>query len=78
MTTLNERAWTFADVLAQHADARRIGVSSTAGARIIDCGGAVPGGLQAGLEMARICLAGLADDCPGAGTGRSDDSGLQR
>ncbi len=61
MTTLNERAWTFADVLAQHADAWRIGVSSTAGARIIDCGGAVPGGLQAGLEMARICLAGLAD-----------------
>jgi len=28
---------------------------------VIDCGGAVAGGLQAGLQMARVCTAGLAD-----------------
>ena len=59
--TLNESALHCADELAKHATAWRVGVSTIAGARIIDCGGAVPGGLQAGLQMARVCLAGLAD-----------------
>src|SRR5262249_11914159 len=43
------------------ASAWRVAVSSVSGARIIDCGGAVLGGLQAGLQMARVCTAGLAD-----------------
>jgi len=59
--TLNESAMKCADVLVANASAWRCGVSSVGGARIIDCGGAVTGGLQAGLQMARICTAGLAD-----------------
>jgi methenyltetrahydromethanopterin cyclohydrolase len=59
--TLNESAMIAADVLAAHAGPWRCAVSAVAGARVIDCGGAVPGGLQAGLQMARVCTAGLAD-----------------
>src|SRR5688572_22898710 len=59
--TLNESAMALADVLAARAGPWRCGVSAVGGARIIDCGGAVVGGLQAGLQMARICTAGLAD-----------------
>src|SRR5437762_14047926 len=59
--TLNESAMLLADVLAAHAGPWRCAVSTVAGARVIDCGGAVLGGLQAGLQMARICTAGLAD-----------------
>src|SRR4051812_22044873 len=44
------------------AAALRIAVQPTAkGARIIDCGVKVEGGLQAGLALARVCLAGQAD-----------------
>ena len=59
--TLNETAMLQADVLAAHAAASRCAVSTVAGARVIDCGGAVVGGLGAGLQMARVCTAGLAD-----------------
>jgi methenyltetrahydromethanopterin cyclohydrolase len=59
--TLNESAMALADVLADHAGPWRCAVSSVGGARIVDCGGAVGGGLQAGLQMARVCTAGLAD-----------------
>jgi methenyltetrahydromethanopterin cyclohydrolase len=59
--TLNETALALADVLAAHAAASRCAVSTVGGARIIDCGGAVVGGLGAGLQMARVCTAGLAD-----------------
>jgi methenyltetrahydromethanopterin cyclohydrolase len=59
--TLNQSAMALADRLATHAGPWRCAVATVAGARIIDCGGAVVGGLQAGLEMARICTAGLAD-----------------
>ena len=34
---------------------------TTAGARILDCGVRTDGGLQAGLGLARVCLAGLGD-----------------
>jgi methenyltetrahydromethanopterin cyclohydrolase len=48
--------------MAATAAALRIAVSSTSnGARVIDCGIAVSGGLQAGLAMARVCLAGQAE-----------------
>jgi methenyltetrahydromethanopterin cyclohydrolase len=58
---LNEQARWRADALeAQHA-ALRIGVSRQAGARLLDCGLASPGGLQAGLGLARVCLADRAE-----------------
>ena len=59
--TLNERAMQCADVLAANAASWRVHLGQVAGARVIDCGGAVSGGLQAGLQMARVCMAGLAD-----------------
>jgi methenyltetrahydromethanopterin cyclohydrolase len=60
--TLNERAWQLADDMAANAAALRIDVNHTsAGGRVLDCGIAAEGGLQAGLCMARVCLAGLGD-----------------
>jgi methenyltetrahydromethanopterin cyclohydrolase len=60
--TLNERALRLADHMAANAATFRIAVHrSTAGARLLDCGIAVAGGLQAGLGLARVCLAGQAD-----------------
>src|SRR5439155_5941689 len=59
--TLNKRANTLADRLAAAADTLRIGVHTTAGARVLDCGVNVAGGLQAGIGLARACLADLAD-----------------
>src|SRR5579875_4112746 len=59
---LNERALRLADHMAANAAALRIAVANTAdGARVIDCGVAVEGGLQAGLALARVCLAGHAE-----------------
>ena len=59
---LNERALRLADHIAATAAALRVAVSTTpSGTRLIDCGIAVPGGLQAGLAMARVCLAGQAE-----------------
>ena len=56
--TLNERAQRLADYLAANAAQHRIRVHTTAnGARLLDCGIDTPGGLQAGLALARICLA---------------------
>src|SRR5262245_6879311 len=60
--TLNERAQRLADHMASTAAVLRIEVKQTAaGTRILDCGIGVLGGLQAGLSLARVCLAGLAD-----------------
>jgi len=60
--TLNERAQRLADHLASMAGQFRIRVhTSGSGARILDCGVDTPGGLQAGLTAARICLANLAE-----------------
>jgi len=60
--TLNERAQRLADHMATTAAGLRIEVKQTTnGARILDCGINAPGGLQAGLAMARVCLAGQAD-----------------
>ena len=55
--TLNERAWQIADRLAAEAELLRIGVHTVGGARVLDCGINAPGGLQAGLGLARACLA---------------------
>jgi methenyltetrahydromethanopterin cyclohydrolase len=71
--TLNERANLVADELERGAARFRVGVTGVAGARVIDCGGAVPGSLAAGLLMARACLADLGEvayvPCPVAELG---------
>jgi methenyltetrahydromethanopterin cyclohydrolase len=59
--SLNKRALAIADDLVRRADDLRIAVHDVAGARVIDAGIHVPGGLQAGIAMARICVADRAD-----------------
>ena len=60
--TLNERAQRLADHMASTAAALRIAPQTLpCGGRILDCGVKSPGGLQAGLSLARICLAGQAE-----------------
>jgi methenyltetrahydromethanopterin cyclohydrolase len=60
--TLNERAHRLADYIAAQAVALRVQVHTTpAGARLIDCGIKTPGGIQAGLALARVCMAGQAE-----------------
>lgn len=60
--TLNERAQRLAEHMVANAAALRIAIEPTAaGARLLDCGVHTPGGLQAGLGLARVCLAGQAD-----------------
>jgi len=59
--TLNEAAMRCADALANDAAAYRVAVRELDTTRLIDCGAAVPGGLEAGLQLARICMAGRAN-----------------
>src|SRR3989442_812119 len=48
--------------MAGQAAALRVQVQTTpAGARLIDCGIKTPGGIQAGLALARVCMAGQAE-----------------
>jgi methenyltetrahydromethanopterin cyclohydrolase len=57
---LNERAWTLADRCVERAAELRLGVHSLpGGARVIDAGVDVPGGLAAGLALAELCMGGL-------------------
>jgi methenyltetrahydromethanopterin cyclohydrolase len=59
---LNERALRVAERMIADAASLRISVQPTAaGARVLDCGIKTEGGLRAGLELARICLADLGD-----------------
>jgi methenyltetrahydromethanopterin cyclohydrolase len=59
---LNARALVVAEELARRADEFRVGVRRVPGGGMeIDCGIAAPGGLAAGLMLARACLADLAD-----------------
>jgi methenyltetrahydromethanopterin cyclohydrolase len=58
--TLNDRAWAVADAMEKSAEQLRIMVQSVTGARMIDCGAAVDGSLEAGLMLARACMADLA------------------
>ncbi len=60
--TLNERAQRIADHLAVTAGQLRLAVRTGAdGARVLDCGVETVGGLNAGLGIARVCMAGLAE-----------------
>ena len=57
---LNQHAHELADRLAGDGDALRVAVRTLAGGtRLIDCGSAVPGGLEAGRRLAEICMGGL-------------------
>jgi methenyltetrahydromethanopterin cyclohydrolase len=56
---LNDRAWAIADAMEADAADLGISVSSVAGVRILDCGGAVTGSVSAGLRMAEACMSGL-------------------
>jgi methenyltetrahydromethanopterin cyclohydrolase len=59
--SLNQRARELSDRLAAEADLLRVAVRMLPnGTRLIDCGSAVPGGLEAGRRLAEICMAGLA------------------
>jgi len=59
--TLNEQAMLVVEELIRNADQYRVAVHSVAGARIIDAGISAPGGLHAGLALARICVADRAE-----------------
>lgn len=57
---LNDRAAAIADGMASDAIGLRIAVSRlAAGSRVIDCGIAVAGGLEAGRLLAEACMGGL-------------------
>ena len=58
--SLNDRAHELADGLVAKADALRVTATTLpGGTRLIDCGSATPGGLEAGRRFAEICMAGL-------------------
>src|SRR6516225_7215965 len=59
--TLNQRAKALADLMETDAATLRLGVHRVGGARVLDCGVQADGGLQAGVCLARVCLADLAD-----------------
>ncbi len=59
--TLNDTALHLADRLAADAANLRLEVTTVAGARVLDCGVQSPGGLAAGLGLARVCLADRAE-----------------
>jgi methenyltetrahydromethanopterin cyclohydrolase len=57
---MNERAWVLADRCIARAAELRIGVHTlTNGARVIDAGVNVPGGLAAGAALAELCMGGV-------------------
>src|SRR6516225_7650164 len=59
---LNARAAQLAESLLTSASTLRIGVHEIpGGGRVIDCGIAVEGGLGAGLALAQVCTAGVAE-----------------
>ncbi len=59
---LNDRAGRLADELEARAAELRLSVTTLAcGTRVIDAGVKMPGGLAAGLALARVCLSDLAD-----------------
>jgi methenyltetrahydromethanopterin cyclohydrolase len=59
---MNERAWRLADQCAQRSAELRIGVViQQGGVRVMDFGVDVPGGLGAGLMLARLCMGGLGE-----------------
>ncbi len=65
---LNERALAIVEEMIRHKEERRIVVSEIeGGGRLVDCGIDTPGGLGAGVDLARVCLAGLGSVSVGPG-----------
>ena len=59
---LNRRAWRIIEQIEESADRLRIEVHRLAGSgRIIDFGIDAAGGLSAGIELVRVCMAGLGN-----------------
>src|SRR5688572_18498009 len=57
---MNERAWSLADGAVERAQELRIAVDTLAGgARVIDAGVNVAGGLDAGRLLAELCMGAL-------------------
>src|SRR6187397_1406769 len=62
MTSVNASARRLLDALIEKASALRVGVSQAAnGTTLVDAGAAHPGGIEAGLRIAEICLGGLGN-----------------
>ena len=65
MTTdlrMNERAWALADAAAERAQELRLAVHTLeSGARVLDAGVNVAGGLGAGRLLAQLCMGGLGE-----------------
>jgi len=58
--SMNQRAAALVDALVADADALSIAVRALeSGARLVDCGAQVRGGLQAGIGFAAACMGGL-------------------
>jgi methenyltetrahydromethanopterin cyclohydrolase len=57
--TMNRRALARVDSFLTDAAMRRVAVHTIGGARVVDCGIATAGGLEAGVLLARVCLADL-------------------
>jgi methenyltetrahydromethanopterin cyclohydrolase len=71
---LNERALAVVEALLERAEERRVAAHPIEhGGRLVDCGIDVRGGLLAGLDLARACLADLAEVAivPGEVSGRA-------
>jgi len=67
--SLNKRALHRFDYAADRTEELGISVSTvTGGGRLFDFGIEQPGGLQAGLELARFCLSDLGDVCVSPGS----------
>ena len=57
---MNERAWALADCAVERAGELRLAAHTLAnGARVLDLGVAVDGGLAAGRVLAELCMGGL-------------------
>jgi methenyltetrahydromethanopterin cyclohydrolase len=56
---MNERAWSLVDHAIERASELRIAVHTLpSGARVVDAGVNTPGGFDAGLLLARLCMGG--------------------
>ena len=80
MTSLrmNEAASEIADTMADQADVLRVNsVRLPSGARVIDAGVNAPGGVEAGIALAEICMGGLGNvSCTPVQVGNQSYAGL--
>lgn len=60
VTSLNERAWRVTERMLSDTERYQISLQQLpSGAQIVDCGSRVAGSLEAGRQLAEVCLAGL-------------------